>query len=243
MGLVGIFGKSSLTTSSGSTSASEYASIFGYNSVDTSSNSNTSVDNEPVGYDDGWGNVVTSNQKLSSGVNSTSITNSGANTSEKKSFFGSILSGISNLFTIDSESNYSNNETSNSMGVATGIISSVAGISGSVADILTSGDKIEIAKYQAQGDIAKANAIIAEAQAKADAQAEAEKAKSNLTTYIIVGAVVLLIVIIVLVVVMSKKPAQGATNYPQYQIQKPIMPTNYVQSASPPRQLQPVATS
>lgn len=125
---------------------------------------------------------------------------------------------------------------------ATGLVAGLGAISGSVDNILTSSDKVEIAKYQAQGDIAKANAIIAEAQAKADAQAEAEKAKSKTTTYILIGAgVFFLIVILLIVVLMSRKPpVQYPPNYP-YQIQKPIMPTNYVQSASSPRQLQPIA--
>ncbi len=129
------------------------------------------------------------------------------------------------------------------MGAAAGgVVAGLGVISTSVDNILTSGDKAEIAKYQAQGDIAKANAIIAQAQAKADADAKAaaEKEKSQKTLYIIIG-VVFFLLIIILVVVLTRKPTQSVPYYPQYQIQKPTMPTNYVQPSPPPRQLQPIA--
>lgn len=128
------------------------------------------------------------------------------------------------------------------MGVAaSGVVAGLGVISSSVDSILTSGDKAEIAKYQAQGEVAKANAIIVEAQAKADAQVAAEKAKSQITTYIIIGVVVLLVIMLVVVLISQRTPTQVVPSYQYKPLQKPIMPTNYVQSASPPRQLQPVA--
>ena len=97
---------------------------------------------------------------------------------------------------------------------------------GTVADnLVNSGDKVKIAEYQAKGEVAKAEAIIAAAQAKAQAEVDAKKSKQT-TTFIIIG--VLAFLVIVLVVLLTRKkpvPVQYLQQRPiQYALPSPVMP-------------------
>lgn len=104
----------------------------------------------------------------------------------------------------------------------------IAGVGqlGTVADnLINSADKVKIAEYQAKGEIAKADAIIAAAQAKAQAEVNAKKSKQT-TTYIIVGIVALLLIGLVVLLTRKKQvPVQYVQQRPiQYALPSPVMP-------------------
>ena len=93
---------------------------------------------------------------------------------------------------------------------------------GTVVDnIINSDDKVKIAEYQAQGEIAKANALIAQAQAQAEAKAQAEAdAKKAKTTYAIVGVLLLIGGVVAYVLLRPKQKP----NLQYAQLQRPVMP-------------------
>ena len=107
-------------------------------------------------------------------------------------------------------------------------IQGVAQIGTVVDNIVNSADKVKIAEYQASGEIAKANALIAQAQAKAEADAAAKTKTRN--TYIVVGGFVILL-IGGLILLLKKKPV--VQTQPQYVLSKPIMPSPLLTTPRP----------
>ena len=97
---------------------------------------------------------------------------------------------------------------------------------GTVADnLINSGDKVKIAEYQAKGEVAKAEAIIAAAQAKAQAEVDAKKSKQTMT-FIIIGVVAFLVIVLVVLLTRKKPvPVQYVQQRPiQYALPSPVMP-------------------
>jgi hypothetical protein len=120
-------------------------------------------------------------------------------------------------------------------GLGLDILGGLGTLSESVANIWTSGDKVEIAKYQA--DIAEAQATaeekkyamqLADQRLKQLAADEASKKKNQTLLYVGVGFGALLLVVVLYLFTRSKPSPSPIT-----QVAQPVLPTQVAQVQAP----------